>query len=147
VAAHRPGADPPATRALAGRRLGGRRVDHDEVDRRVVAARAAQHGAAQPRGGERPHDDHALRPPKRPPDGDPVPRVHERPPGGVRQAAQPRRPREPQRVAVERPRLGGDQRRLAGPGQAGHHDDVRGSAREQHTATVAAPPNASLGVL
>jgi hypothetical protein len=122
VTAHGALADRAAARPLTRPCLRRRGVDDDQVHRRVVAAGAAQHGAPQPRVCERPHDDHALRPRERTPDREPVTRVDERSPQRVGQASEPRRPRLAQRVAVERARLAGDQRRLAGPGQAGDDD-------------------------
>jgi hypothetical protein len=144
VAAHRPLADRPAALALARPGLGRRGVDDDKVDRGVMAARAAQHRAPQPSGRERPDDDHAVRLRERAPDRDPVPRVHERPPQRVRETAEPWRPRLPHRVAVERARLGCDQRRLAGAREAGHDDDSGGLGCEEHPSTIVSSPKARL---
>jgi hypothetical protein len=144
VAAHRPLADRPPAPALAVPGLGRRGVDDDQVDRRVMAARAAEHRAPQPAGGERPHDDHAVRPRERAPQRDPVPRVDERPPERIRDAREPRRPRLAHRVAVERARLGGDQRRLAGAREAGHDDDRGGLRCEEHPSTIVSLPKAGL---
>ena len=98
-------------------RLRRRGLDDHEVDRVVTAPSAPQHRAARPRRGERAHDDHAFLATERAPQHEPVPRVRERAPERVRDPAQPRRPRLAHGVAVERARLAGDQRRLAGPGR------------------------------
>jgi hypothetical protein len=45
---------------------------------------------------------------------------------------EPRHPRLPHGVAVERPRLGGDERRLADAGKAGHDDGGGATVREEH---------------
>lgn len=132
VAAHRPCADHSAAGALTLPRLRRRGLDDDEVDRRVVAQRPAEHRAPRPCPREGPHHHDAVGPPQGAPDRHPVPCVHQGSPDPVGKRRESRRPRLAHGVAVDGPGLGGNQRRLAGAGEAGHHDDVVRVRGEEH---------------